>query len=278
MQEIRRIELDNLKNTRDLGGYLTADGRRIREKRLIRSGALYGASEEELRKLTQEYRLRTVIDFRTAAERAGQPDPVPEGVTYVENPILQENMLGITREAGSGEQMFAQMFRQMTGRKGFDAAAYMEQIYTGLVREPYSRQQYRKFFALLAQQEEGAVLWHCSAGKDRVGVATACLLWALGVPEEQILADYCKVNEFTADMTETLLAGLVQKAQGAGLQEKETAAFSDCLRALLTVQEAYLLSVFEEMKQEAGGVDAFLERELGLDQERRERLAELYLE
>ena len=89
----------------------------------------------------------------------------------------------------SEEDMMKLLVQQMsTSEKA--AEEYMAGLYRNLVMDPFSRQQYRKFFGILLDQKEGAVLWHCSAGKDRVGVGTALLLSALGIPRETILADY----------------------------------------------------------------------------------------
>ena len=93
------------------------------------------------------------------------------------------------------------------------AEEYMAGLYRNLVMDPFSRQQYRKFFGILLDQKEGAVLWHCSAGKDRVGVGTALLLSALGVPRETILADYMMVNTFTAEVVESRLEELNERLQ-----------------------------------------------------------------
>lgn len=61
----RRISLEHAPNTRDLGGMETKDGRTVKSRRLLRSGALGGLTEEEGRILTEEYGLNLVIDFRT---------------------------------------------------------------------------------------------------------------------------------------------------------------------------------------------------------------------
>ena len=65
MKEITRIPLEGLHNTRDLGGFETADGRKIRPRRLIRSGQLSGMTEKDKQVLTEDYGLRTDVDFRT---------------------------------------------------------------------------------------------------------------------------------------------------------------------------------------------------------------------
>ena len=150
------------------------------------------------------------------------------------------------------------------------AEEYMAGLYRNLVMDPFSRQQYRKFFGILLDQKEGAVLWHCSAGKDRVGVGTALLLSALGVPRETILADYMMVNTFTAEVVESRLEELNE-----GLQNPQ---LIDCLRELMQVQESYLISVFQAIEDGYGTMDSFLEKEMGLCAEKREQLREMYLE
>ena len=101
MKEAGRIPLERLYNTRDLGGIGTTDGRRIRPHRLIRSGQLSGMTERDARVLAEEYELKTVVDFRTEREKEESPDPVPEGITYLEIPILDELSVGITRDRES---------------------------------------------------------------------------------------------------------------------------------------------------------------------------------
>ena len=132
------------------------------------------------------------------------------------------------------------------------------------------RSQYRRFFEVLLKQEEGAVLWHCSAGKDRVGVGTAYVLWALGVPEETIYADYRKVNDLTEEVVEKELSRIRDRIPDERLL--------DCLRSLMQVKDSYLKSVQDEIRKDYGSMDIFLERELGLDDSARRRLQELYLE
>ena len=81
-----RIPLEGLPNTRDLGGIRTMEGKKILPARLIRSGALYEATPADLERLVGEWRLGTVVDFRTAVERSQKPDPDMDGVTNIFNP------------------------------------------------------------------------------------------------------------------------------------------------------------------------------------------------
>ena len=276
VQEVVRIPLKGLCNTRDLGGYRTVDGRHIKPHRLIRSGALLDGTEEDLQILLSRYVLKTVVDFRTGEECRQKPDPVLPGVTYVGNPILEEEAMGITREnenTSDGNAVVKKVIETI-GATGSTPLEYMKNMYINLIKDPFSRAQYRKFFEVLLDKEEGAVLWHCTAGKDRAGVGTILLLSALSVPREQILADYMKVNEFAKKEIDLLMELLTAGEEKAAVSPEQAAA----VRLLFTVDEAYAASVFKAMEQECGSVDAFLEQEMGLTPEKRKRLEMLYLE
>ena len=101
-------------------------------------------------------------------------------------------------------------------------------------------------------------------------MGTAYVLWALGVPEETIYADYRKVNDLTEEVVEKELSRIRDRIPDERLL--------DCLRSLMQVKDSYLKSVQDEIRKDYGSMDIFLERELGLDDSARRRLQELYLE
>lgn len=274
LTDTERIPLTGLCNTRDLGGYRSADGRYIKPHKLIRSGALYDATTEDKEILVSEYDLKTIIDFRTAAERNLKPDPQLPGVAYIVNPILEEETMGITRES-DGESDSNAVVKKVISAIQTGAGtplAYMKEMYKSLIGNSYSKEKYKEFFRLLLDQEDGAVLWHCSAGKDRVGVGTILLLSALSIPREQIMEDYLKVNEFSKKEIDILMNTLTEHMDSE--EEREQA---EAVRLLFTVDRAYAESVFEEMEQEHGSVDAFLEKEMGLTPKKRRILCDKYL-
>lgn len=263
-----RVPLAGLHNTRDLGGFRTKDGRRIRRHRCIRSGELSLMTEEDKKILLEEYDLRTVVDFRTETERAEKPDPSLPGVNYIHNPILLEQTLGITRER-SGDGVIA-AFLDAIGGGGCTGNSYMAALYASIVSDPYSQRQYGGFFDLLLKQEKGAILWHCSAGKDRVGVGTALFLTALGGAEADIAADYLMTNTYLAADIRKMVGGITA-ALGSDENAQEIAA-------LFSVQEAYIDSVFRVMKETCGSPEGYLQQAIGLTEEKLQRLKTLYLE
>ena len=85
------LSLESIADARHLGGYHAADGKRIREKALLRSGTLFAASPNDIDRLVKEYGLTTVIDLRTAKESEEKPDPVILGVSYHAIPVMGES-------------------------------------------------------------------------------------------------------------------------------------------------------------------------------------------
>ncbi len=276
LKEPVRIPLEGICNTRDLGGYKSKDGRMIKPHRLIRSGALACTTEADRQLLLAEYQLKSVVDFRTQSERNMKPDPNLTGITYIGHPILEEETMGITREketCGSND-MIGNVISTLR-ENGGTPLGYMQNMYQNLITNPFSRRRFAEFFDILLAQEEGAVLWHCTAGKDRVGVATLLLLSALDIPREQIILDYIKVNEFGKEEVD----GLMQRVTGGmDTSTKEAQETIAAIRLLFTVDRSYAESVFAVMEEECGSAEAFLEQKLGLTPEKRELLKEKYLE
>lgn len=243
-----RIALHSLPNTRDLGALVTEDGRHILPRKLLRSGNLYHVSLADQDTLLGEYRLSTVIDFRTAVERGEKPDTIMEGVKYYEIPIMDEETVGISRERSLTEVIL--------NLKGSPKEAVKKQ-YGALIRDQYSVKQYARFLDVLLQQNGGAVLWHCSEGKDRVGVGTALLLCALGVPREVIRDDFMRSNLYL----ETELEYMIRFLENKMIVDGEV---MERIRIFFRVEEEYLDTVFWTIEQDYGSVDRFLRRALYL--------------
>lgn len=275
MKTTNRILLNGLSNTRDLGGYTTLEGRNIKNKKLIRSGTLMKATANDIKILLEDYHLKTVIDFRTETEVSQCPDPPMQGVTFIRNPILQDKLLGITHESernGAEPQEKNPMdilldYQELLGQ---DVEGTIAKLYESLVSDEYAIGQYKNFFDCLLNHEDGAVLWHCTAGKDRVGTGTALLLSALGVDRNVIIEDYMKTNDYLKAENDTLL----KKAEAVGL----AAGLMDGIAVLGGVSERYISTVFRSMEKQYGTVDEYLQQVMDLNKDKIAQLKRLYLE
>lgn len=267
-----RIPLEGLPNTRDLGGIINMEGKQILPKRLIRSGTLCDATPADLEKLKGEYRLGTVVDFRTSVERSQKPDPEMDGVIQIFNPILKEETVGITfgeeEEGGSKKDALVGMLEHASSLGG-NPEIYVDKLYEDLVLDSHAAAYYGRFFDILLEADDRSVLWHCTAGKDRVGVGTALLLSALSVDRDTIIRDFVKTNEYVMEQA-------VRTAEMVREKTKDD-RLSDCVRVLLTVSEDYIRHAFSAMEGACGSVEAYLKERIGLNGQKTEALKRKFL-
>lgn len=265
-----RIQLEGLLNTRDLGGYEAADNRRIRPRTLIRSGALADMTPEDKRVLFQDYGVRTVIDLRTGLEAGEKPDPGIEGVSHEFNPILDEETAGFTHENEDGGQMnmlegFLKHAKSLNGRP----EKYIGQLYKNLVLSDGAMARYGHFLNLVLEAAPGAVLWHCSAGKDRAGMATAFLLTALGVDRETVLTDFTLSNQYLRPETERMMRLVKAGTADEGLERTA--------EVLCQVKREYLEDAFRLIEETYGSLENYMTGQLGMDEDKLKRLRDRYL-
>ena len=178
------IRLAGVSNARELGGYAAPDNQHVRRGVLLRTAHLAAATEEDLRRLTEEFSLGCIVDFRTTAEWSNQPDRSVPGAAYYHLLVVDESDPG-----GSIARDTAQFQRGDYHQVLLDLVAsgrYNINIYVDMLLSPWGLEAYRAFFRLLLRNDGGrALLFHCTAGKDRTGIAAALLLSALGVGGER---------------------------------------------------------------------------------------------
>jgi protein-tyrosine phosphatase len=248
MTPSRQVPLEGVLNLRDIGGYETEDGRRVRRGRVYRSGLTARATDEDRVRL-QELGLRRIIDLRSAQERDEEPTrPWHEDLdlTWVE--VADATVPDIREEVRSGRM------------RGAALVSHLVESNRNFVRR--SSGQFATVLAYLREAERLPVLIHCSAGKDRTGFAVALLLRLLGVPHETVMADYLLTNEAT---------GLEQRlAQMFGAGEE--------YRPLFEARAEYLGAAFETIDAEFGDFDRFRREALCVDDAGRECLREHLLD
>lgn len=236
----RVVPLERGSNLRDLGGWRTGDGGRVRFGQVYRSAALHGLTDADLATLAG-LGVRHICDFRGEGERARWPSRVPEGAVV--------HALGIAPTIGAS-------LRDLVANQAATAADVMEvmQLAYGAYALDWHH-QYRAMFDLLLDEAPAPLMFHCTAGKDRTGFGAALILAALGVPEEAIRADYMATNRIWRGDPE--LAASLPPGVGA---------------TLLSVHPEFLDAAFEAVRGAHGSMDAYLGERIGLDSARRARL------
>ena len=192
------IGLEEIVNARELGGYVGADGRKVKRGVLLRTGALSEISEADRRRLLEQYHLTDIIDFRTSFECEAAPDPEMDGVVCHPIRILDEQgdqTAGMAASASGDGFPLEKLVEAIRSEK-----IRIADMYVDIVMNPVSMRGYRQFFDCLLEHKEGAVLWHCSAGKDRTGLGAAFLLAVLGAERQTIMEDYRLTNVYFHDI------------------------------------------------------------------------------
>ena len=255
---------ENIANIRDLGGMPAASGRAIKSGHLIRSGKLYALTENDAAQLRSL--VDTVIDLRSTEEQKLQPDPVVDGIAHITISIVEDLKSGITREKESDREIMMHFLKNPAGAK-----EYMKSMYRDFVKDEVLF-RYREFFRVLADDHERAVLWHCTAGKDRAGIAAVLTEEILGVPREAILADYLKTNE---SMKKDILG---MKALIGKLFSEELLTADETLQYLLGAETEYLEAFYAAAEEKYGSIEGLIRDGLGIGDEERQALQERYLD
>jgi protein-tyrosine phosphatase len=267
MASERHIALEGGSNLRDIGGYETVDGRRVRWNIIFRSGALSRLSAADWQWMS-ERDIGVVCDLRSGEERALAPTEWQGGD--------RTRHVGIAYEA---ELIFGPLARLRDPTNVGEMGNSLYPLFPRLLASSF-----RMMFEALLDGHAPLIV-HCSAGQDRTGLAIGLLLTALGVPRNVILADYLLstgLRRVENEIDRRALAGLADSNVVAGfyaqlLKRRGDDAFRP--RALLNRQgEPLLLDAFTAIEAEWGSIDKYLDQELGIGADALNRLRDMVLE
>ena len=229
----RLIEMDNILNFRDLGGYFTNDERQLKWGRVYRSGHLSNSNLYDQDKL-KRLGIKTIIDLRTEENRKSHP-------YFINIPKINIPISSSDTPTYKDEILKNNFTRSET-------IVLMQKAYKELVDD--NAEKYAEMFDALLDENNYPVLITSFLGKDRAGIASALLLYVLGVPEYIIEEDYLASNKYIDPKKTINYSGTLPES----LQESMTALFS--------ANSAYLISAFEYIKETYGTVDNYLEKKV----------------
>ena len=251
---MQELPMRSVVNLRDFGGTRTKDGKIIRSGLFLRSAALNRLSKKDASALRDAYGLRTVIDLRTQTEREQKPDTAIPGVETISVPIFSEAEMGVTHE------------KEIDRRQLLSMLPDLKELYVRMVTDPACVDQLRMIFRLITEPRDGAILWHCTAGKDRCGIVSALLMRLLDVPQDTIEADYLATNDAlkrTADRYYALVLLMTRDRKAARR-----------VRELYRADECCLRAAFEAIDARYGCTETFLREQLELTDARIRALRE----
>lgn len=253
----RALHLPTIPNLRDIGGYRTSDGRWVKMGLLYRSDQLDRISAPDMTAL-ERLGLELVVDLRTQSERSREPDRLPPG----SEPLVLD--VAADSEGSLGGDMRKAMAAIASGK----GAELLTDANRDFVSLGSARRAYAALLGRLGATQPKPLLYHCTAGKDRTGWASAVILTMLGVPRDTVMADYLASNAFLRNKNDATIKALAQSG---------SAISADALMPVLTVRAEYLEAAFDEVERRYGSFDAYLDLGLGLRPGDREALRDRYL-
>jgi protein-tyrosine phosphatase len=251
----RLFPLEQGSNFRDIGGYTGANGKAIKWGKIFRSGALPLLSERDYA-LLSGLKIKSIIDLRSLDEREVAATELDDhtGALFISN-----------------DYSLKPLMRNFSAQNG-------ENVYVGL--EKMLKPQYRAIFTRLLAAD-GAVMYHCSAGQDRTGIASALVLSALGVDCETILKDYHLSTASRRPQWEMPKLDPAEYPDNPIVQYYATAAKKPGGAAAEPLYsksgQSHLVQFFAYLDKEYGGVEGYLAKESKIGAKDIARLQALYL-
>jgi len=238
----RRVPLKGSVNFRDLGGYETSDGHRVKWGQVFRSDNLGRLTDRDV-SFVQRMGIRMVCDFRTPAEAKKLPDRF--------SPTAQDGYLHLPIQHGE-----------------FDPAGTFERIKNGDIEwmtEAFMTEGYLNniddfapvWSTLLKSLAEGSrrpLVFHCTGGKDRAGVCAALVLLSLGVPEETVIYDHGLSNLYIA----AVLEKIYEQIRSHGIDPNQVAPY-------FTAPKNAIIAAVRHIRRTYGSAADYLVNKAGVD-------------
>jgi protein-tyrosine phosphatase len=245
----RHVQLQGSFNLRDLGGYDTLDGRRVRTGCLFRSDELAALTDVDV-ELVAQLGIRVLFDLRNADERDARPNRLPPGVEVLEraspsatpgptHTTEEQIALGTLPEVDDAQ--FTTVYLALLERLAPELRIIVERAVDAPTRP---------------------LLFHCAAGKDRTGITAAVLLGLLGVSDDVILDDYELTSTCATPRRIDMLTALLAEH---GIADER-------IRPLLEARRPVLAATIAHVHQQWGGFDGLAVEHLGVDEALPERL------
>jgi len=259
MQEPNQPRLKGAPNFRDIGGYESGDGRRVKRGSVFRSGHLAQLTAEDMGVL-QRLAIGTVIDLRNKYEMKSKPSRWPENLaTERVYPDIQDRLravnlkmkaiLELDQTPRGMHKMVDFLYREIPVACGPAFKCLVDRLLTG----------------------EAPVLFHCTNGRDRTGILAAVLLHLLGVPRDTIVADYLETNRrVDVEASIELNARILGAEFGFNIGD-------EMIRVMGQVRAQNVDNIFDSLANKYGSAEGYMEA-FGVDAEQQKQVRQRLLE
>ncbi len=246
----RAEKLKHVENFRDLGGYKNQDGKRIRWGKIFRSAEFpYALDSSEVVRINN-IGIKTLIDFRDK-----------ENVKPLHADLGFENVINKSGEIHYQEILRPRLLKEEVLRG--DAKVFMQNVYAAMVSG--STGSLKGMFEQLLIKDNYPIVLSCLNGKDYTGFAVSMLLHALEIPEEVIMYDYLLSNRYFDKRYTTFNVDTCCEAT------------QEALSLIQSADSRFLSYAHEYIGKQYGSIDNYLENELGLTTDKRNRLKRILL-
>ena len=257
------IGVTSAHNARQLGGYPIGD-KQIKNNVLLRSAKLSELTAEDSTLLCDKYKVQCIYDFRGKNESLSSPDVIPGEARYVSLalPFVGDNS-GADVKFESEEQMIGMLLKHAEHPA---VQTMCTSMYDLIFFEESSKEVYRQFLADLVKlnPQDGAVLWHCTQGKDRAGCASAMLLSTLGAERSLIMADFILSKDYYSPIVAHI--------------KTETEAQKMVINTLISANPDVFEATLNKVDAKYGSLQNYLTECIGVTPEMMNILRERYLE
>lgn len=254
----RRLLTKGLYNARDLGGFPTRDGRVTKFGVYVRSEAPAEIPAEDVSYL-RRYGVTASMDFRGTGEAAARPSALQEVMPYYHRPLFNEAAM-----AGSNPNP-----------KPPKHVGWGEQ-YISMAEES---RDWAKDVLTIAAENPGALLYHCTTGKDRTGLMTCYLLSIAGVERADIAADYCVSQLFLEPVYEKMRSGALMMGPppGEAPEGKDAPPMPKMDGSFFETPATAMLTLVDYLTEKYGGVVEYL-RSIGIPEATMNAIREKFTE
>ncbi|MGL4571340.1 MAG: tyrosine-protein phosphatase [Clostridium sp.] len=254
----RLLPLNKYHNFRDLGGYETKDGRKVKWGLFYRSENLSKLKGKDL-ELFKSLNIKYVLDYRSNAEAKKKPDVEVENVRNIR----------ISAMGGLDDNNFNTKYyaKKMIFNKPMSKTPE-EVLLEGYENMPINNKAYKKLMELFKNPDNTGILQHCSEGKDRTGFGSALILLALGVDEKTVIKDYLKSNYYM-EKHNRLIEEVTDKIINENMER--------LLEQILGVNKKYIGLSLRVIKEKYSSYEDYFKKEYDLDKDKLNKLRDIYL-
>jgi protein-tyrosine phosphatase len=230
--------INSVSNFRDV-----AIGSKMKKKILFRCAKLSTLTDGDIKKL-EELNPHAIIDFRDPKEIQKAPDNLSKS--------LLEKSISLPISASTLNRMVIQ--KNIDGDNELTYEKVMEESYKKYINN--HKHVWKEFIKILLDSNNHPVIFHCSAGKDRTGIASFLIQKLLDNSMDLIFENYLMSNK--------LLTSIAATAEQTTSSKKDDNQVSQImLNTLGKVKKTYLLSAIDEIQNKFISVEKYITEELG---------------